>query len=128
MGNPCDGVLSAMSQGYTFYNLAERYFSLLPHDDVSSATSSTAPPTNDATATTTSVPNDATSTSAPNAGASSPANSGLIAGAVIGGIAGLALLFGVMYLPYQTYRAKLRRAQELASLRDRDEKGGGKNA
>jgi hypothetical protein len=115
-----------MSQGYTFYNLAERYFSLLPHDDVSSATSSTAPPTDDVTST--SVPNDATSTPAPNAEASSPAKSGLIAGAVIGGIAGLALLFGVMYLPYQTYRAKLRRAQELASLRDRDEKGGGKNA
>lgn len=97
----------AMSGPYALFNIADRYFDLAPNHEYDPEPTLSPP----------------TASNSPSPEATGPASSGLIAGAVIGALAGCALLFGIAYLPYQTYRAKLRRAQELASLKDQKVEG-----
>jgi hypothetical protein len=88
-----------MAESHRFYDLADSYFSF-----TQGFVTSTAPPPTDAPA---NQDDDVDETE------SSGSDAGLIAGAVIGALGGCALLSGLAYLPYQTYRAKLRRAKEL---------------
>lgn len=92
-----------MSEQTAFYRFAESYFNLNRTGDASSTSTS---------AEETSTGDDFASPE----GSGPAASSGLIAGAVVGSLAGCALLLGLAYLPYQTYRAQMRRAREVDAL------------
>jgi hypothetical protein len=98
----CSAINAFMDDEENFLvaGIADQYFDLYPHEDA-----------------------DPLSPPDSNPPASESSRTGLIAGVAVGGFAGLVLLCGGAILPYMTYRARLRRAQEMAAVGGQEKAG-----
>lgn len=96
MDDNCPAVLSKVSSGVELSVIANVYFGLSFPEERPTSTRSPSP----------------TLSAEPEDTPSSP-RGGVLAGSIVGSIAGFALLCGAAYLPYQTYQAQVRRAREL---------------